>query len=119
MPDFAEFLFTKDYKKIGIHDHQGMFHPGVLHFPQYMCAKVLPSAMKNIITEKIQRFTEKYPDKTKVQELKNMTAFMNSEDHSDKWPALNQYIKTIDQMRGTDFKQDFKELYKIWSQYEV
>jgi hypothetical protein len=25
LPDFAEWLFAKDYKKIGIHDHQGMF----------------------------------------------------------------------------------------------
>ena len=84
-----------------------------------MSIKVLPSSIKNIITEKIQRFTEKYPEKNKVQELKNMTAFMNSEDHSDKWPALNQYIKTIDRMRGTDFKKDFKELQDIWSTYEV
>ena len=29
--------------------------------------------------------------------------------------ALNKYIKSIDIMRGTDFTQDFAELYKIWS----
>jgi hypothetical protein len=119
LPDFAEFLFSKNYKKIGIHDHEGMFHPGVLHFPQYMCAKVLPQGMKDTITQKIDDFTLKYPSKNKVQELKTMTAFMNSEDHSDKWPALNQYIRTIDQMRKTDFKQDFVELYEIWGKYEV
>ena len=119
LPDFAEFLFSQNYKKIGVHDHQGMFHPGVLHYPQYMCAKVLPPAMKEIITQKIDDFTLKYPNKNKVQELKNMTNFMNSENWSDKWSALNKYIKSIDIMRGTDFTQDFAELYKIWSQHEV
>ena len=61
----------------------------------------------------------KYPEKNKVQELKNMTNFMNSEDWSNKWPALNKYIRSIDTMRGTDFNSDFSELYKVWSTYEV
>ena len=119
LPDFAQFLFDQNYKKIGIHDHQGMFHPGVLHYPQYMCAKVLPKEMKQIITEKIDNFMLKYPEKNKVQELKNMTNFMNSEDWSDKWLPLNKYIRSIDKMRKTDFNSDFAELYKIWSKYEV
>ena len=119
LPDFAQYLFDKDYKKIGIHDHQGMFHPGVLHYPQYMCAKVLPKEMKQIITEKINNFMLKYPEKNKVQELKNMTNFMNSEDWSDKWSALNKYIRSIDTMRQTDFTSDFAELYELWSKYEV
>jgi len=119
LPDFAQFLFDQNYKKIGIHDHQGMFHPGVLHYPQYMCAKVLPKEMKQIVTEKIDNFMLKYPEKNKVQELKHMTNFMNSEDWSDKWLPLNKYIRSIDKMRKTDFNSDFAELYKIWNKYEV
>ena len=54
-----------------------------------------------------------------MQELKNMTNFMNSEDWSDKWSALNKYIRSIDTMRQTDFTSDFAELYELWSKYEV
>ena len=36
---------------------------------------------------------------------------MNSEDWSDKFNSLQQYIKSIDNMRQTNFSQIFKELY--------
>ena len=119
LPDFAEWLFAKDYKKIGIHDHQGMFHPGILHFPQYMCAKVLPIEVKHRITEKLNAFIAKYPDKTKVQELQSVVNFMNGEDGSALWPSLLRYIKSIDKMRNTDFTKDFSELWEIMKQHEV
>jgi MoaA/NifB/PqqE/SkfB family radical SAM enzyme len=113
LPDFAEWLFAKDYKKIGIHDHQGMFHPGILHYPQYMCSKVLPENLKARVTEKLQAFIAKYPEKNKVQELQSVVNFMNSEDWSDKWTALIKYTQSIDRMRKTDFVQAFPELWKL------
>lgn len=118
LPDFAEWLFAKDYKKIGIHDHQGMFHPGILHFPQYLCSKVLPKEIKEQVTVKLLKFIEKYPDKNKVQELRSVVDFMNSEDWSDKWDALNRYIGSIDRMRKTSFVDSFPELYQLWRHYE-
>lgn len=118
LPDFAEWLFAKDYKKIGIHDHQGMFHPGILHFPQYLCSKVLPQEIKEQVTVKLLKFIEKYPDKNKVQELRSVVDFMNSEDWSDKWDALNRYISSIDRMRKTSFVDSFPELYQLWRHYE-
>jgi MoaA/NifB/PqqE/SkfB family radical SAM enzyme len=118
LPDFAEWLFAKDYKKIGIHDHQGMFHPGILHFPQYLCSKVLPEEIKEQVTVKLLKFIEKYPDKNKVQELRSVVDFMNSEDWSDKWDALNRYIGSIDRMRKTSFVDSFPELYQLWRHYE-
>lgn len=114
LPDFAQMLFDKQYKKIGAADHHGMYHPGILHYPQYMCAKVLPQDFKQRVTEKVQAFIEKYPDNVKVNELQNVINFMNSEDHSEKFEALNKYINAIDKMRKTSFAQAFPELQEMW-----
>jgi organic radical activating enzyme len=119
LPDFAELLFSKDYKKIGVHDHHGMFHPGILHYPQYMCAKVLPQDFKQVVTEKVKKFIEKHPDNVKVNELQNVINFMNSEDHSEKFSALNKYINAVDKMRNTSFSEAFPELQQMWNRDEI
>ena len=119
LPVFAEFLISKQYKKIGAQDHHGVFHPGILHWPTYLCTKVLPTGLKEEITNKMQKLLDAHSDNPKIQELKNIVNFMNEEDHSHSWPALNKYIHSLDKMRGTDFKQDFASLYEIWKKYEV
>ena len=102
---------------------------GYCHDPLYYNMKILPNHTKDWISNKLanarsidigewQYATDK-SCRTNLDHFEKMTAFMNSEDHSDKWPALNQYIKTIDRMRGTDFKKDFKELQDIWSTHAV
>lgn len=118
LTDFAQMLFDKDYKKIGANDHHGMYHPGILHYPQYMCAKVLPQEFKDRVTEKVKAFMEKYPDNVKVNELQNVINFMNSEDHSEKFGALNKYIDAVDRMRNTSFAEAFPELQEMWGRNE-
>lgn len=109
--DFAEWLLSKKFKKIGQLDHDGLFHPGTLHFPNYLCSKVLPKHVKKLVTKKIENFANKYPTNKQTKELLNTANFMNSEDWSDKFNSLQQYIKSIDNMRQTNFSQIFKELY--------
>ena len=67
----------------------------------------------------MQTLLDAHPNNPKIQELKNIVNFMNEEDHSGSWPALNKYIHSLDKMRGTDFKEDFASLYEIWKKYEV
>lgn len=114
MIDFAEWLIEQKFKKVGVGDHQGIFHPGILHYPQYMCSKVLPAEIKSIIADRVESFIEKYPNNEKAKELLNVVNFMNSEDWSDKLPALRSYIRSIDRMRNTDFPAVFPELDILW-----
>jgi hypothetical protein len=80
-----------------------------------MCAKVLPQDFKQVVTEKVKKFIEKYPDNVKVNELQNVINFMNSEDHSEKFGALNKYINAVDRMRNTSFAEAFPELQEMWN----
>lgn len=113
--EFAEWLLEQKYTKIGADSHQGLFHPGILHYPQYMCAKVLPDVTKKIVTEKVERFINRNPTNKQALELRTVTNFMNSEDWSDKGNDLRNYIKSIDKMRNTDFNSTFSEFLEVWN----
>lgn len=105
--DFADWLLSKKFKKIGQLDHDGLFHPGTLHFPNYLCSKVLSTDFKKLVTEKIEKFADEHSTNKQTKELLNTVNFMNSEDWSDKLPSLRQYIKSIDRMRQTNFIKTF------------
>lgn len=113
IPEFCEWLLEQNYKKIAAH-HDGLFHPGILHYPQYMSAKVLPAKTKEAVTAKLTVFIEKYSENRTAQEFRQLLEFMNSEDHSDKNKTLHTYVRHIDRLNGTDFPSVFTEFYQIW-----
>jgi organic radical activating enzyme len=114
MTDFAQWMLDQKFKKIGQWDHDGLFHPGILHYPQYMCSKVLPESVKKAVTKKMQEFSKKYPDNKQTKELENTVNFMNSEDWSEKFQSLQMYIAALDKMRSTEFAETFKELQELF-----
>jgi sulfatase maturation enzyme AslB (radical SAM superfamily) len=104
LPEFAEWLLKQNYKKISKPLLDGIFHTGVLHYPQYLCSKVLPANLKLKVTEKIYSYAAANTDNPSIQRLKKMADFMNSEDWSFMLPQFKEYIDKLDQLRSTDSK---------------
>jgi organic radical activating enzyme len=108
LPDFINWLFVQKFKKISKTNLDGTFHPGMLHYPQYLCVKSLPKEFKDKISNKIHRFAEANTDNPSIQRILKVVDFMNSEDWSDRFDQTIEYIDKLDQLRGTDntfFKQ--------------
>jgi len=104
LPEFANWLLSQNYKKVSKPFLEGIFHAGILHFPQYLCTKILPKHTKLKITEKIYKYTELYPSNNSIQHFKKLTDFMNSEDWSHLLDQTQEYITTLDRLRNHDSK---------------
>lgn len=101
LPDFADWLLEQNYTKLSKKDHCGVFHSGTLHWPQYLCTKVLPKDYKALISQKLLAYADKNLDNKEIQKFRNQVEFMNSEDWSDKFDQTLDYLDTMDQRRGT------------------
>jgi hypothetical protein len=112
LPDFINWLFVQKFKKISKTNLDGTFHPGMLHYPQYLCVKSLPKEVKDKVSNKIHRFAEANTDNPSIQRILKVVDFMNSEDWSDQFDQTIEYIDKLDQLRGTDNKF-FKELINV------
>lgn len=108
LPEFADWLLMQNYKKISKPRLDGIFHTGILHYPPYLCAKVLSPADKAKVTEKIHRYTDSNTDNPAIQRLKKLIDFMNSEDWSNLLPQTYEYLDKIDSLRGTKRTETFK-----------
>lgn len=102
LPEFTEWLLAQDYKKISRKNLDGTFHPGILHYPQYLCAKILPAHLKKATTDKLLAFGEKYKDNASVQRMVKVVDFMNSEDWSHLLPQTIEYLEKLDGLRSCD-----------------
>lgn len=108
LPDFSQWLIDQQFNKIGKQFHCGVFHPGILHWPQYLCVKTLPLEVKKRVTNKLMSFIECNNSNNKIQKFKQLIEFMNSEDWSDKFDQTIDYLTTIDGIRDTDYRQIVK-----------
>lgn len=109
LPEFTEWLLSQDYKKISRKNLDGTFHPGILHYPNYLCAKILPSHLKKATTDKLLEFGTKYKDNASIQRMIKVVDFMNSEDWSHLLPQTKEYLEKLDTLRNCD-SNFFKEL---------
>jgi MoaA/NifB/PqqE/SkfB family radical SAM enzyme len=102
LPELVNWLFVQKYKKISSTSLDGTFHPGMLHYPRYLCIKTLPKEVKNRIAEKLYRFAEANTDNPSIQRMLKIIDFMNSEDWSNLFDQTIEYVDKLDQLRGTD-----------------
>jgi MoaA/NifB/PqqE/SkfB family radical SAM enzyme len=102
LPEFADWMLSKNYKKISKRSQEGIFHPGILHYPQYLSPKVLPPEVKERITLKLAEYAIKHLDNGHIQKFKQLTELMNSEDLSFMFDQTLEYINKLDQLRSTD-----------------
>ncbi len=109
LPEFTEWLLEQDYKKISRKNLDGTFHPGILHYPQYLCAKILPAHLKKAVTDKMLMFGEKYKNNESIQRMIKVVDFMNSEDWSHLLPQTTEYLEKLDVLRNCD-SSFFKDL---------
>jgi len=109
MPEFAEWIWAQDYKKIGKRTTNGTFHAATLHWPKYLSTKVLPQKSKQAISEKLNDFMSKHSDNPEIQAWNAQVEFMMSEDWSSMLDQTEDYLKNLDKMRPVRFN----ELYEI------
>ena len=101
LPEFADWLLSQNYKKIG--KTQGfIFHPGILHYPMYLSAKVLPEDAKAKISHKLTSYANKHSDNSQIQKFRQLIEFMNAEDHSFVFEQTLDYIGKLDELRSTN-----------------
>ncbi len=104
LPDFSDWLLAQNFNKIGKKSQAGIFHPGILHYPQYLCTKVLPKDAKDKISKKLLDYVELHKDNHQIQKFKSLVEFMNAEDHSHMFEQTLEYLDKIDQLRSTSAK---------------
>lgn len=104
LPEFADWLISKNFKKISRKHHNGLFHPGILHWPQYLSPKVFPQSVKGEITQKLLSYCQQHKDNRQIQKFIGLVDFMNSEDHSMKFVEMIEYLEKLDELHGTNYK---------------
>lgn len=102
LPDFADWIMSQNYKKISKRAQEGIFHPGILHYPAYLSPKVLPAEVKERVTEKLNSYANKHLGNGHIQKFKQITELMNSEDLNFMFDQTLEYISAIDKLRNTN-----------------
>lgn len=104
LPEFSDWLAAQNYKKISKKHHGGMYHHGILHWPQYYCTKVLPPHVKDRISRKLLDYSEKHKGNVCTDRFKGLIEFMNSEDWSSKLDQTYEVTEKIETMRSIKYK---------------
>jgi sulfatase maturation enzyme AslB (radical SAM superfamily) len=129
LPEFAKWKITENFKKInfenvtgGIEAGGGIFNMHLLYIPTFLSIRCLPVEDKVEIRKLFgelanwlysnyrqdEDFWKKNPYGWKRWQA--ILDFMDTEDHTDKLPAFKDYIKNLDDIRGTNAKEIFPEL---------
>lgn len=103
LPEFTEWIWKQDYKKIGKRTAGGHFHAATLHWPKYLCTKVLPKESKRAITEKLNKFMKTHSHSKEILSWWSLIEFMNSEDWSHMIDQTEDYLRNLDKMRPVRF----------------
>ena len=93
---------------------QDYVSPSLVVNPAYQTIRVLPVDCKRVIVENILAYVEKRAVGQNVDKLLSILSFMNSADDSKRLPALIEYTKILDKLRGTNFSTTFPELIPYW-----
>jgi organic radical activating enzyme len=129
VPEFIKWKVKSNFKKINFDDNAagqtmggGIISAHLVWIPTWLSLRVLPKTDKvevrklfaelqdwlwNNYTQDAE-FWEKNPYGWKRWE--GILDWMDAEDHSNLVPDFKEYIETMDQQRGTDFKKIFPEL---------
>lgn len=129
VPEFIKWKVKSNFKKINFDDNAagqtmggGIISAHLVWIPTWLSLRVLPKEDKlevrklfaelqdwlwNNYTQDAE-FWEENPYGWKRWE--GILDWMDAEDHSNLLPDFKEYIETMDQQRGTDFKKTFPEL---------
>lgn len=128
IPDFIQWKIARGYKKInpwplgaGLINYHFVYHPAHLN------VKVFPAWMKARIRDKYENFytwlkthyrndNDFLNNSYGIQRLQGMVSFMESEDWSQRMPQFQEYIRHMDEIRGTSFVRTFPEMSELLNQ---
>ncbi len=110
LDEYAKWVENQNFKIISV-DADSYFHPGVVHYPDYLSVQVLPEHIKKIVTEKVKKFeaVSKRPS-SKIQGILN---FMNQTDASKLMPEIKEYVRVLDLGRKTSLEKSLPELHAL------
>ena len=117
LDELAEWKINAGFKKINLAPFGGgIVTMHLVTFPGYLNIRALPLQMKELATDKINNFLNKYstPEFEKSQYGKkrwqSLIKYMMSEDMSFKLSQTIEYLENCDKIRKTDFRKIFSEL---------
>ena len=89
---------------------RGLIGLHLLHHPSFLSVQVLPTDVKERITQKYQDLKvwlleNKSEKASKYPKLDAVINFMNASDKSDQLPMAIEYLEKMDRIRNTDFRK--------------
>jgi MoaA/NifB/PqqE/SkfB family radical SAM enzyme len=93
LPNFIKWCIQQKFDKPYL---------GLVVNPDMYSIKTLPKEVKDKITQKLNNFL-----------LKDIAAYMNSEDWSSNLDRMIKYTQVLDKQRNQSFKEVFPELYQL------
>lgn len=118
--ELAEWKIEQKFNNINVLPFGGgLIGTHLVYFPSHLNVRVLPQEYKEYAKNNIERFIDSQKFNTEwnqhpmgKQRFKGIVEYMMSEDWSNKLPQLQDYLKVLDERRGTDFRKTFIELGK-------
>jgi organic radical activating enzyme len=124
MPDFMKWkLETSGFKKINNTRRRPLVTHHVAHNPEHLNIRVLPPELKELATQKFDKFVEwveenNYPSYvvTAAKDIRNgVCGYMNSESYHNKWwSEFVTYTNSLDKIRNeslVDIEPIFKDYF--------
>ena len=125
IPDLIKWKLAQNFKKINPYPlGAGLVNFHFVYHPAFLNVRILPLWFKEKVKEKYEEFyiwlLENYRDDEEfldsgygISRLKGMVNFMLSDDWSRRMPEFQEYITLMDKIRGTNFKETFKEMKEL------
>tara|TARA_B110000908_G_scaffold172279_1_gene238755 strand:+ start:1678 stop:2985 length:1308 start_codon:yes stop_codon:yes gene_type:complete len=116
--ELAEWKQDQNFSKVNIMPFGGgIINTHLVYFPSYLNIRTLPKELKEFTKNNIEKFVQRQKFNTDwnnhamgKQRWEGIISYMMSEDWSDKLPQLQDYLRVLDETRGTDFTKVFPEL---------
>lgn len=116
--DLAEWKIEQNFKKINMSPYgAGIIGLHLVYLPSHLNVRVLPQELKKQISNKIITFASSFLRDMEFvmnpygrQRWIGLMDYMNSEDWSDKLPAMKEYLEINDKTRGNSLLKTFPEL---------
>jgi MoaA/NifB/PqqE/SkfB family radical SAM enzyme len=100
LPEFAQWMLSQNFNKVGKNTDGGIFFASVLHWPKYLSIQVLPPEIKQSVTIDIVEFVRRYKNNPGVRRLMSVVDFMNARDESFLWDKAKEYFSKLDSLNA-------------------
>lgn len=109
VPDLYNFIINQNYKKIGKGNWYEGTHisPDLVYDPIFLSVKILPSKIKQRITDKLQNHIDAVSNEQYKAQLTYVISYMNSEDLYEKqYSTFLNYIDDLNKIRKNSYPYD-------------